>query len=141
MQVTKALLVKFIENKCSREEAQWVYEYLLKNPQVLDELFSEAEWETYDSKGVIDKQQSAGWFDAVQKQKNTGRVIAWKHWLRIAAAAIVVLAVGLFVYRYIPEHKNNFKPVTIMLPKTKMPESRQKRFENNSNKPATYTLA
>ena len=142
MQVTKALLVKFIENKCSREEAELAYQYLLKNPHVLDELFSEADWETYDSNGVLDKRQSDTWFAAVQKQKNTGRVIAWKHGARIAAAAVVVLAVGLFVYEFIkPSPKKEFKGVTKIRLVKKAAESRQQRFINSSNKPLTYTLA
>lgn len=142
MQVTKALLVKFIENKCSREETELVYAYLLKNPQVVDELFSEADWEAYDSNGVISKQQSNTWFAAIQKQKDTGRVIAWKRWLQVAAAAVVLLAVGQFVYQYSQrEHKKDFKPVTIILPKTKARENKQKKFINSSNKPVTYILA
>jgi ferric-dicitrate binding protein FerR (iron transport regulator) len=142
MQVTKALLVKFIENKCSREEAELVYQYLLKNPHVLDELFSEADWETYNSNGVIDKRQTETWFAAVQKQKNAGRVIAWKQWLRIAAAAVAILAVGLFVYQYIkPAPKKEFMGVTTIRLVKKATESKQKYFINTSNKPLTYTLA
>ena len=86
MEVTKALLVKFIVNKCSREEAEQVYEYLLKHPQALDELLNEEEWDAYASNGVIDKQQSDNWYSVIQKQKNGGRVIQWKAWFRIAAA-------------------------------------------------------
>jgi hypothetical protein len=141
MQVTKALLVKFIENKCSREESELVYQYLLKDPHVLDELFSEADWETYNSNGVIDKRQSEIWFAAVQKQKNAGRVIAWKLWLRIAAAAVVILAVSLFVFQYIkPAPKKEFMGVTTIRLVKKAAESKQKCFINTSNKPLTYTL-
>lgn len=141
MQVTKTLLEKFIENKCSREEAELVYQYLIKNPHVIDELFSEANWETYDSNGLIDKRRSSAWFAAIQKQKNTARVIALKGWLRVAAAAVVLLAVSLFVYQYLnPAHKKAFRQVTIMLPKPKTSENRQMRFVNSGSKPVIYNL-
>jgi ferric-dicitrate binding protein FerR (iron transport regulator) len=140
MQVTNDLLVKFIENKCGREEAALVYEYLQKNPHVLDELLNEADWENYDSNGLIDKQQSDTWFATIQKQKDTARVIGWKRWLRIAAAAAVLVAVSLFIYQYLkPERAKDLKPVTIIRLIKKTPESR-KRFLNGSDKPVTYTL-
>ena len=142
MQVTKDLLVKFIENKCSREEAEVVYEYLQKNPQVVNELFSEADWENYDSNGLIDKQQSDTWFASIQKRKDTGWVTGMKRWLQVAAAAVVLLAVSLFLYQYVkPGPAKNFKPVTIIRLIKKTPESRQKRFLNNGDKPVIYTLA
>src|SRR5689334_19473892 len=100
MQVTKALLVKFIANKCNREEAELVYEYLLKHPQALDELLNDEEWETYNSNGVLDKQRSDAWFETIQKQKGPGgRIIKWRRWVKIAAAAVVLLTGSLFIYR------------------------------------------
>lgn len=141
MEVTKALLVKFIENKCSRAEADLVYEYLMKYPHELDELLDEAEWEAYDSNGVIDQPQSDAWFTAIQKQKHNGRVIGWKRWLQITAAAAVIVAISVFAYRFIgPEPKKDFKTTTITLIK-KTPDPKQKRFINSGSKPVIYTLA
>ena len=142
MEVTKALLVKFIVNKCSREEAEQVYEYLLKHPQALDELLNEEEWEAYDSNGVIDKQQSDNWYSVIQKQKNSGRVIQWKSWLRIAAAAVLLLASTMFIYQFVkPAKKNNVQVVTIIRPAEKTNEAEKNKYINKSNRPAIYTLA
>ncbi len=75
MQVKKALLVKFIENKCSREEAELVHKYLIKHPQAIDELLNDEEWELDNSNGVLDKQRSDAWYENIQKQKGSGRII------------------------------------------------------------------
>jgi transmembrane sensor len=142
MQVTKALLVKFILNKCSREEAEQVYEYLIKHPNALDELLNEEEWEAYETNGVIDKQQSGAWYATIQKQKDTGRVINRKVWLRMAAAAVLLMTGGLFLYQMLlPVKKNATQVVTIIRPAEKANEAEKKKFINRSNRPAIYTLA
>jgi transmembrane sensor len=141
MQVTKALLVKFIVNKCSREEAELVYEYLLTHPEAIDGLLAEEDWDTYDSNGVLDKHQSDAWYAVIQKQKNTGRVISWKGWLRIAAAIILLLTGSVVVYQVVkPVPDKVSQTVTIVRPADKTPQSKQKKFINNSNRPAIYTL-
>lgn len=142
MEVTKALLVKFIANKCSREEAAQVYEYLLKHPQAFDELLNEEEWEAYEFNGAIDKQQSDNWYSAIQQQKNTGRVIRWRSWLRTAAAAVLLLTGGWFIYQLVkPVRKNDLQVVTIIRPAEKAKERKKKKYINKSDRPAIYTLA
>lgn len=141
MQVTKALLVKFILNKCSGEEAELVYEYLMKHPQAIDELLNEEEWEAYESYGVIDKLQSENWFAAIQKQKHTGRVIHWKRWLQVAAAVILLVASSVIVYQVVKPRPMKYPVVvTIVRPVEKAPAPEKKKYINNNNKPATYTL-
>ncbi|OQP56611.1 FecR family protein [Niastella populi] len=141
MEVTKALLVKFIVNKCSREEAGQVYEYLLKHPQALDELLNEEEWDAYESNGVIDKKQSDTWYAAIRKQKSTGRVIRWKTWLRTAAAAVLFLTAASFIYQLVkPVKKNDVQVVTIIRPAEKTKENEKKKYINKSDRPAIYTL-
>lgn len=141
MQVTKALLVKFIENRCNRKEAELVCEYLVINPHVLNELLSEADWEAYDSNGVLDKQRSDNWFAAIQKQKGPGKVITLKKGLRIAAAAVVLLAVGLIAFQYLkPAARKGVMMATIVPPATRATVTKHKRFINNSSEPVRYTL-
>jgi transmembrane sensor len=48
MHITKALLIQFLEDKCSREESELVYQFLLKNQHVLDELLKDEEWERFE---------------------------------------------------------------------------------------------
>jgi transmembrane sensor len=142
MQVMKALLVKFILNKCSREEAEQVYEYLINHPNALDELLNEEEWEAYGSNGLIDKQQSEAWYATIQKQKYNGRVIHWKYWLRMAAAAVLLMTGGLFIYQMvIPVKKNTTQVVTVIRPAEKENEAEKKKFINRNDRPAMYTLA
>jgi len=141
MQVTKALLVKFIENKCSREEAEMVYEYLVKHPRALDELLNDEEWESYDFNAAIDKKRSETWFEIIQKQKNTGRVISWKRWLQVAAAAVLLLTGSMFIYRFTkPIPKQASPTVTIIRPAEKAVEPNKKIYINNSDRQVTYTL-
>ena len=142
MQVTKALLVKFIGNKCSREEAELVYEYLVKHPQALDELLSDEEWELYDSNGVLDKQRSDAWYETIQKQKGTGRIIKLRRWIEIAAAAVVLITGSLFIYQALqPAKDKTSQAVAIIKPVEKNTGTEKKTFANNSNRPSTYTLA
>ncbi|MBO9205169.1 MULTISPECIES: FecR family protein [Niastella] len=141
MQVTKALLVKFIENRCSRKEAELVYDYLMNNPHALNELLNEADWEAYNSNGVVEKQRSEHWFAAIQQQKGNGNIITLKKVLRFSAAAVVLLTVSLGAYQFIkPAGEKTAPLVTIVRPETKPPATKQKRFVNSGSKPATYTL-
>lgn len=142
MEVTKALLVKFIANKCSREEAAQVYEYLLKHPQALDELLNEEEWEAYEFNGAIDKLQSEAWYAAIQQQKDAGRVIHWKTWLRVAAAAVLLLTGGPLIYQMVvPAKKNTTQVATIIRPAGETNDAEKKKYINKSDRPAVYTLA
>lgn len=141
MQVTKALLVKFIGNKCSREEAELVYEYLITHPQAIDELLNDDEWELYDSNGVLDKQRSDTWYEIIQKQKGSGRIVKLKKWLEIAAAAVVLLTASLFIYQALMPAKKKTSPVAVTVKPVEKSGSEKKKFTNNSNRPATYALA
>jgi transmembrane sensor len=142
MQVTKALLVKFIGNKCSREEAELVYEYLIKHPQAIDELLTDEEWELYDSIGVLDKQRSDVWYENIQKQKGAGRIIKLRKWIEMAAAAVILITGSLFIYQAIQPAKNKTSPaVATIRPVEKTTGSEKKQFTNNGNRPATYALA
>jgi transmembrane sensor len=90
---------------------------------------------------VVDKQRSDNWFATIQKQKSTGKILTLKKGWRIPAAAVVLLAVGLFVYQFMGRaHKKITMPVTIVRLETKAPAVKLHRFINNGNKPVTYTL-
>lgn len=143
MQVTKALLVKFIGNKCNREEAELVYEYLIKYPQALDELLTDEEWELYDSNGVLDKQRSDTWYETIQKQKGPGRILKLRKWIEIAAAAVILITGSLFIYQALQSAKDKATPaVAAVKPvEKKAADTEKKKFMNNGNRPATYTLA
>lgn len=141
MQVTKALLVKFISNKCNREEAELVFEYLIKHPQALDELLNDEEWEAYNSNGVLDEQRSDAWFKTIQKQKGSGRIIKLRRWLQIAAAAVVLLTGSLFIYRALQPANEKVAPVVVTVKKVeKTTDVEKKTFINNGNRPVTYAL-
>lgn len=141
MQVTKALLVKFISNKCSREEAELVSEYLIQYPQTLDELLSDEEWEVYEANGVLDRQRSDAWYETIQKQKSSGRIIKLRKWIEIAAAAVVLLTGSLFVYQALQSAKKKLAPAMVKVkPVEKTTGVTKTTFTNNSNRPVTYAL-
>jgi transmembrane sensor len=141
MQVSKALLFKFIANKCSSEEAELVYEYLVTQPQAIDELLNDDEWELYDSNGVLDKQRSDAWYETIQKHKGSGRIVNLRKWLEVAAAAVVLLVAGLFIYQALKPAKRKTSPVAATVRPVEKKGIEKKKFTNNSNRPATYTLA
>ncbi|HUP11163.1 MAG TPA: FecR family protein, partial [Niastella sp.] len=142
MQVTKALLVKFIANKCSRVEADAVHKYLTKHPQAIDELLNDDEWELHESTGVLDKQRSDAWYETIQKQKISGRTIYLKKWIELAAAAVLLITGSLFIYQALqPARKNASRVAATVRPVEITPGSEKKKFTNNSNRPAIYALA
>jgi ferric-dicitrate binding protein FerR (iron transport regulator) len=142
MQVTKALLVKFIGNKCSREEAELVHEYLVMHPQAIDELLNDEQWELYNSTGVLDKQRSDAWYENIQKQKGSAQIIKLRKWVEIAAAAVVLMTGSLFIYQALKSGKKKASPVVATVrPVEKTPGSEKRKFTNNSNQPVTYALA
>lgn len=140
MQVTKALLIKFIGNKCNREEAELVSEYLIKHPQALDELLNDDEWEVYNSNGVLDKQRSDAWFKTIQKQKGPAHIIKLRRWIEIAAA-VVLLTGSVFVHRALQPAGENEPSVAVIVKKVEETTGAGKKtFTNNGNRPATYAL-
>ena len=102
MEITRALLEKFIKNQCNAEEAEAVANHLLKHPDLLDELFPVQAWEEMDDSQVLAADKSAVihkkiW--TILKFKNVSAKYYW--WLSAAAAIVVIWSVSTLKTRVI----------------------------------------
>jgi len=71
------LLKKFLSNQCTAEESEAVYKWLEENPEEMDRLFSEEEWESY--------------MDAHEQSVNKGSV-----WTKVGVSFVLVVASYIF---------------------------------------------
>lgn len=137
MEVSKAMIQRFLENRCTKEEADEVYQYLLNNRKQLDEWLSEQEWESFEATRKLNIIQSNSWFNKIEEGKEKqGMRIASRQWLRIAAAGLVAVS-SLIVYQLAkaPSKKTIVRSIV-----PQVPENKEKLFRNNGKQPVSYTL-
>lgn len=100
MEITRALLEKFIKNQCNAEEAEAVANHLLKHPDLLDELFPVQAWEEMDDSQVLAADKSAVihkkiW--SILKFKYVSSRYYW--WLSAAASILIIWSVSMLKTR------------------------------------------
>lgn len=139
MEVTKALIHQFLENKCTKEEAERVYDFLLHNPEVLEDYLPEKEWEQFQQMQSVDAEKAGAWFKKIQRRKQgLIRSMAKSRYLRIAAAVIVLAFSTAIVYQVLR------KPAVVHIvfrpaPKDTVSVTEQ-RLVNKTGKPVKYQL-
>lgn len=114
--VTKELIERFFRNECSTDEQQHVMDYFKANANEFAKYLDENEWEEFKTAGKIDPDISRRLFENIQQQttRKAGRL---KIMLRVAAAAVVLLLVGLG-WRYL-NTDNRELPIIAATPATK----------------------
>ncbi|MEX6690534.1 FecR family protein [Danxiaibacter flavus] len=97
MNLSKELIEKFLANKCTREEAEYVTKMLSENPALMDVYFSGEEWNnltipqnTHSGKEAEEMLKAVE--RATYKKNNNIPSILF----RVAAAAVVILVIGVF---------------------------------------------
>lgn len=139
MQVTPAMIQRFLENKCTNEEAEGIQQYLLQHPGALDEWLPDEEWEAHISGLQLDKAHSNRLFAHIEAGSETqyGRLGA-KPWLKVTAAAAVVAALLVALY---PSNKPLVvqEPVAAVQPAPKSIHP-EKIFRNDTRNKVSYTM-
>lgn len=102
-------LIAFIENRTSDKQANEIYHYLLKHQEVLDDLFSEEEWLSFN----VQEEQSAEWanqlWNKIQKGKKSSGQNPFRLLSSVAAAILVIVAgIAIMTHSY---RKETTKPV------------------------------
>lgn len=100
-------LIAFIENRASGRQANGIYHYLLKHPEILDDLFSEEEWQSFNAQDA----QSAEWvnqlWNKIQKGKKSSSKKPFRILSRVAAAILVtVISIAVVIHSYRNETAN-----------------------------------
>lgn len=138
-EISHDLVVKFLENKCSREEAAIVYDYLLKHPELLNRHMGEEEWETFSDVPAIPEERSHAWLQYIQQHKQEKRTVLLRRpWLRVAAAVILLIAGAGFLYYLLQPAARTAVPMAKQT--TARPAAKEKWFVNNNTEPVTDTL-
>lgn len=92
---------RFLENRCSPEEARRVSEYFGKYPEQLERFFSIKEWDEVPDDFPLDPDVSGRLLDAVRGKALTLRKdnrLHWRTWVSIAAMLVVSAMVAWLVW-------------------------------------------
>ncbi|MBS1566420.1 MAG: FecR domain-containing protein [Bacteroidetes bacterium] len=134
----KELLVKFLENRCSREEAEVVHAWLEQHPDALDQWLDEQEWEQMTDYPRPDTRQSDAMLSYIQAHREPHSVWFRRPWLRVAAIFVLLLAGGATLYHFL---KPSSQPVQIVSMKSGLrPATREKMYVNNHAESIADTL-
>lgn len=88
MDINTALIRKFLNKECSPEEAEQVAAYLEQNPDLLNEIYNEAEWQAEEG-----QDPDAETWNRIQRGIQNERRSGWpgKRFLYVAAACLVAV--------------------------------------------------
>ncbi|WP_315822590.1 FecR family protein [Paraflavitalea speifideaquila] len=99
MEITKQQISLFLANKLPAAEAQQVADLLTAHPHLLDEFFSEAEWESFETHEQVPAHINQEMLAFIKKRQQPGIIRRLtRGWLRVAAALLVVVA-GWLLYQ------------------------------------------
>jgi hypothetical protein len=138
-EISKELIIKFLENKCGREEAERVHQYLMEHPGVLDEHVNEEEWELFTAAPIVPDHRSDVWLQYIQEHKQEKKsFLLWRPLLRVAAAVLLLTAGGGTLYYLLQPAARPASPVATRI--IYRPAAKEKLFINNGSEPVTDTL-
>ncbi|HEY4288598.1 MAG TPA: FecR domain-containing protein [Puia sp.] len=100
MIITRERIVKFLEDRCSAEEADEIYRYLQENPEWIIRWFNEDEWESF--RHTEDLPQN--WSQEMLEKIDTARTprkdrVRWMTGLKVAATITGILLGSVFVWQ------------------------------------------
>ncbi|GAA4925754.1 FecR domain-containing protein [Mucilaginibacter defluvii] len=102
MHPTDELIRKYFNRQCTAEEAEQVYQYLQRHPEIIERLLSEKEWTQFDGGKHPHPQKSAQMLDAVlvqiEHQPVPGKK-SFRLWRYVSVAASLLLFAGLFIFQ------------------------------------------
>lgn len=111
MEISEALIQRFLKGACNAEEAEAVLSYLESHPDAMEHYLGQEEWNQVSTSTVdLKKSQSVRMLENIQRTvwKNTGRKSPW---LYVGVAAALAIIVGTLFF--LPAIKT---PVTHPIP-------------------------
>jgi ferric-dicitrate binding protein FerR (iron transport regulator) len=106
MQIDKAIIEKFLNNRCNAEEAKQVHRYLQDHPEILQEWFQH-DWKQAAEEGPVNSYFAADMYRTIDESIHAQKpgLLRSMHW----ATAAAVIVVAFSIWMYLPEQKD---PVT-----------------------------
>ena len=137
-EISSTLVKKFLENKCNREEAEIVYDYLTRHPMVLDDYFDEASWDAFHVSPHITEARSNAWLEQIQAQKQGKKIFVLRSsWWRVAAMVLLMAGIGCWYWLARPAAH----PAAPLAKKAAPAVPRREKWlVNNNSEPIEYTL-
>ncbi|WP_207510540.1 FecR family protein [Longitalea luteola] len=90
------LVIKFLSNQCTAEEAEEAMQFITENPGILEELSPASEWDT-DQTAIIPQETAEDIWRHVAAATRKGKITAM--WKPLAvAAAVITLIIGAFIF-------------------------------------------
>lgn len=105
MIISRELIDKFFEKRCTAEEAAQVSDYLKNNPAVLEEYLAEKEWDEASASTVMPE---AFWEEAwkgIRGKKQRNNIVVWIR--RTAVAASIAGMIGWGYYQFAGRNNAN----------------------------------
>ncbi len=103
MQIDKAIIEKFLNNRCNAEEAKQVHRYLQEHPEILQEWFQH-DWNQAAEEGPVNSYFAADMYRNIDESIHAQKTGLLRIMLLAAAAAAVIL-VAFSIWMYLPEQK------------------------------------
>lgn len=106
MQITHKLIQNFLDGQCSKEEEEFVQEWLKKHPEHLNALMTEESWDNFIP-GTTDTEASLRMLDYIDSKIQPRRKSF--NWLA-AASVVLILSIGAYFGLY----QQKSQPVAIL---------------------------
>lgn len=110
MQIDKSLIEKFLENRCSAEEARLVHRYLTGHPEVLQEYYRH-DWEDAVTGEAPDSEHATAMYQAISDNIYAKKATVLRYMPWAAAAAVVIVALSIWWRQ--PAQQTGIAPATI----------------------------
>lgn len=138
MEITKQLILRFLTNNCSAEEATQVADYLASNPAILDEFLSEQEWEQFETNDHVPAAMDQEMFATIQQQKKVRSIKRFTRTSMRIAAAFLLCVAGWLLYRQLSPQATAKQTISSTLP---VKAAQQEiTLSNTTGAPIQYTL-
>lgn len=138
MQITEALIERFLNNDCNEIEQQAVRNYFIRHPEVMKKYMTEQSWRAFETNNPLREAVSEKMLTIIRQHTYRNRKAIIARWWA-AAAAVLVLSFGTYWYF----HFHAAPPEKAMAKQTIAPPAPVYNYRNTSNtssKPLAITL-
>lgn len=98
MKINPELVTRFLNNECSREEAEWITNYFEANPAELEHYIGEAEWKQFAGPQTLPETTSHQVWKQIKEEAAIRPRIQRSWYTYAAAAAIFTLIAGSILW-------------------------------------------